>query len=79
MFLIWGGITTACGILLFFLPGNPLSATLTADEKKGVVDWIKENGTGMENRYLDAFSLWRRSDPKLGFCLSSHSHLTILM
>lgn len=37
VFLIWGAITTAWGVvLMFFLPDNPLNASfLTMDEKKG--------------------------------------------
>ncbi|KAH6670419.1 major facilitator superfamily transporter [Halenospora varia] len=54
MFLIWGTITTAWGVvLLLFLPNNPLTAKfLSTDEKLGVVNRIKDNGTGMENRHF---------------------------
>lgn len=52
MFLIWGAITTSWGIVIFFLlPDNPLEAKfLTESELRGVVDRIKENETGIENK-----------------------------
>lgn len=54
MFLIWGVITVSWGVvLLLFLPDNPLTAKfLTEDEKRGVINRIKDNGTGMENRHF---------------------------
>ncbi|GME29145.1 hypothetical protein GTA08_BOTSDO06040 [Neofusicoccum parvum] len=52
MFLIWGGVTTAWGVVLWFtLPGSPVTAGfLTEDERKGVIDRIKTNGTGIESK-----------------------------
>ncbi|KAE9989605.1 hypothetical protein EG327_002482 [Venturia inaequalis] len=52
MFLIWGVVTTSWGIVIFFLlPDNPLDAGfLTEAERRGVVDRIKDNETGIENR-----------------------------
>jgi hypothetical protein len=40
-------------VLMLFSPDNPLTASfLTADEKRAVVNRIRENGTGMENPYF---------------------------
>jgi MFS transporter, ACS family, allantoate permease len=51
-FLIWGAATTAWGlVILFFLPDSPLKAKfLTEDERRGVIDRIKENETGVVNK-----------------------------
>ncbi|KAI7095408.1 allantoate permease [Hortaea werneckii] len=53
IFLIWGAITTSWGVLiLFLLPDSPLKAQfLTQDERRGVIDRIKENETGVENKH----------------------------
>lgn len=52
MFLIWGSVTTAWGIALWFLlPGSPVQAGfLNEDERKRVIDRIKTNGTGIESK-----------------------------
>ncbi|KAJ9137063.1 Major facilitator superfamily transporter [Pleurostoma richardsiae] len=52
LFLFWGAITTAWGVvLLFTLPGSPLTTKLlTERERAMVVDRIKSNGTGVENK-----------------------------
>ncbi|KAL1844805.1 hypothetical protein VTK73DRAFT_1763 [Phialemonium thermophilum] len=52
LFVFWGAITTAWGIvLLFTLPGSPLTTKLlTEHERAMVIDRIKSNGTGLENR-----------------------------
>ena len=52
MFIFWGSVTVAWGIfLLWALPGSPVSASfLTEEEKTAVLDRIKDNGTGLENR-----------------------------
>jgi MFS family permease len=52
LFIIWGSITTAWGIvLLFFLPGSPLTTKfLTERERTLAINRVKENGTGIENR-----------------------------
>ncbi|KKY17689.1 putative allantoate permease [Phaeomoniella chlamydospora] len=54
LFIIWGAITTAWGcILLFTLPGSPLTTKfLKEHERVLVVDRIKENGTGVENKHF---------------------------
>lgn len=52
LFIIWGSITTAWGIvLLFLLPGSPLTTKfLSENERTLAVNRVKENGTGIENR-----------------------------
>lgn len=54
LFLIWGAITTAWGVLLCFaLPGSPLRAKfLSETEKAAVVGRVKGNGTGIENKHF---------------------------
>ncbi|KAI1849582.1 hypothetical protein JX265_013588 [Neoarthrinium moseri] len=54
IFLIWGAITTAWGILLVFcLPGSPLSAKfLTAHERSLAINRVKANNTGIENKHF---------------------------
>lgn len=51
-FLIWGCITIAWGVaVLLFLPDNPATSKfLSANEKAGVIERIKSNGTGVEDR-----------------------------
>ncbi|KAF2753497.1 major facilitator superfamily transporter [Pseudovirgaria hyperparasitica] len=51
-FLVWGAVTTAWGVLLWLLlPGSPVSAGFLSEEEKVLVmDRIKDNGTGVENR-----------------------------
>lgn len=52
LYIIWGSITTAWGIILvIFLPGSPLETKfLNDDERSLVVNRIKGNGTGLENK-----------------------------
>lgn len=52
IFLIWGAITTAWGIILAcLLPGSPLTARFLTDrERKLAIDRIKSNNTGIENK-----------------------------
>lgn len=54
LFLIWGAITTAWGVLLCFtLPGSPLRAKfLSEKERAAVVGRVKGNGTGIENKHF---------------------------
>ncbi|KAL1631809.1 hypothetical protein SLS56_004330 [Neofusicoccum ribis] len=65
MFLIWGGVTTAWGVILWFtLPGSPVNAGfLTEDERKGVIDRIKTNGTGIESKIFK----WNQVSPSVLF------------
>lgn len=52
LFLIWGAITTAWGVVLFFtLPGSPVTTKfLKEHERMMVMNRIKSNGTGVENK-----------------------------
>lgn len=52
IFLIWGAVTTAWGIVLVvFLPGSPLNARfLTDNERVLAIDRVKVNNTGIENK-----------------------------
>ncbi|KAI1022706.1 hypothetical protein LB503_000137 [Fusarium chuoi] len=60
LFIIWGSITVAWGvILLFLLPGAPMRAKfLTADEKARVISRVKGNGTGIENKHFKVAQFW---------------------
>ncbi|QGI76764.1 hypothetical protein CEK25_001670 [Fusarium fujikuroi] len=60
LFIIWGSITVAWGvILLFLLPGAPMRAKfLTADEKARVISRVKGNGTGIENKHFKMAQFW---------------------
>ncbi|KAF4455576.1 hypothetical protein F53441_2100 [Fusarium austroafricanum] len=60
LFIIWGSITVAWGIILtFFLPGAPMRAKfLTPDEKARVVSRVKDNGTGIENKHFKMAQFW---------------------
>jgi MFS family permease len=67
LFIIWGSITVAWGvILLFCLPGAPMRAKfLTPDERARVVVRVKGNGTGIENKHFKMKQLWEAMmDPK---------------
>ena len=52
IFLIWGAITTAWGVvLLFLLPGSPLKTNfLTEHERALALNRVKVNNTGIENK-----------------------------
>ncbi|KAF5714616.1 DAL5-Allantoate ureidosuccinate permease [Fusarium mundagurra] len=60
LFIIWGSITVAWGvILLFLLPGAPMRAKfLTVDEKARVVARVRGNGTGIENKHFKMVQFW---------------------
>ncbi|KAH7196506.1 major facilitator superfamily domain-containing protein [Fusarium flagelliforme] len=67
LFIIWGSITVAWGvILLFCLPGAPMRAKfLTPDERARVVARVKGNGTGIENKHFKMKQFWEAMmDPK---------------
>jgi len=51
-FIVWGTITIAWGVVvLILLPDNPASAKFLTDfEKECVIERIKENETGVENK-----------------------------
>ena len=80
LFIIWGSITVAWGvILLFCLPGAPMRAKfLTPDERARVVARVKGNGTGIENKHFKMKQFWEAMmDPKTWllflFALTSNS------
>ncbi|KAJ3947838.1 uncharacterized protein N0V96_002073 [Colletotrichum fioriniae] len=52
LFLFWGAITVAWGILmLIFLPGSPLTTKFLSEKEKAmVISRVKANGTGVENK-----------------------------
>lgn len=52
IFLIWGAITTAWGfVILVFLPDSPLKAGFLSEaERKALVDRVRENETGIEDK-----------------------------
>ncbi|CZS75357.1 unnamed protein product [Fusarium graminearum] len=60
LFIIWGSITVAWGVvLLFCLPGAPMRAKfLTPDERARVVARVKDNGTGIENKHFKMPQFW---------------------
>jgi ACS family allantoate permease-like MFS transporter len=59
-FLIWGCITIAWGVVvLIFLPDSPATAKfLSEDEKMGVIERVKANGTGLEDRTFKISQMW---------------------
>jgi sugar phosphate permease len=59
LFLVFGLITILFGILLFFyLPDNPMHASfLTHDEKIFVIERLRNNQTGIENKRFK----WRQA------------------
>jgi ACS family allantoate permease-like MFS transporter len=59
-FIIWGAITIAWGVVvLVLLPDNPQSAKfLTEFEKQCVLERIKGNETGVENKEWKAHQFW---------------------
>lgn len=54
IFLIWGAITFAWGILLaLLLPGSPVNAKfLSEDERVLAIIRVKSNNTGIENKHF---------------------------
>lgn len=70
IFLIWGAITTAWGlVLVFFLPGSPLKTKfLTDHERVLALNRVKVNNTGIENREFKMKQLYEAlSDMKTWF------------
>jgi ACS family allantoate permease-like MFS transporter len=59
-FVIWGTITIVWGVVvLILLPDNPASAKFLTDfEKECVLERIKENETGVENKHWKASQFW---------------------
>lgn len=52
LFIFWGAVTIIWGVVMFiWLPGSPLQTKfLTEQERIMVVDRVKVNGTGIENK-----------------------------
>ena len=51
LFLIYGLVTIAIGILtFFFLPDNPMKSRLPREEKLRIIERVRENQTGIENK-----------------------------
>ncbi|KAK2006703.1 major facilitator superfamily transporter [Colletotrichum eremochloae] len=52
LFLFWGAVTVAWGVLmLFLLPGSPLTTKFLSEREKAmVISRVKGNGTGVENK-----------------------------
>ena len=53
LFLVFGLITILVGILvILFLPDNPMKSRLSAAEKVFIIERLRENQTGIENKKL---------------------------
>ncbi|OQV09244.1 hypothetical protein CLAIMM_13385 [Cladophialophora immunda] len=53
LFLVFGIITIAIGVLVvLFLPDNPMKSRLSAEEKIYIIERVRENQTGIENKRL---------------------------
>lgn len=51
LFLVFGLITIAVGILTFlFLPDSPMKSRFTVEEKVHIIQRVRENQTGIENK-----------------------------
>ena len=51
LFLIYGLVTICCGILtFFFLPDNPMKSRLRYEEKLRIIERVRDNQTGIENK-----------------------------
>lgn len=66
LFLLFGLITIAVGIIvIIFLPDNPMKSRFSDAEKLHILERVRENETGVENRHLK----WKQvrevlTDPK---------------
>jgi sugar phosphate permease len=55
LFLVFGIITIFFGVLVvLFLPDNPMKSRLSPEEKVFVIERLRENQTGIENKKLKA-------------------------
>ncbi|KAJ9637381.1 hypothetical protein H2204_004805 [Knufia peltigerae] len=53
LFLVFGLITVVVGIMVvLFLPDNPMKSRLSNDEKLFIIERVRENQTGIENKRL---------------------------
>ncbi|KAK6080011.1 major facilitator superfamily transporter [Seiridium cupressi] len=58
MFLLFGLITVAIGILVMvIMPDNPMSAKLTREEKIWAIERVRENQTGIENKHFKMYQV----------------------
>lgn len=60
LFIIWGSITFAWGVFLWFaLPGAPMQAKfLTEQQRSRAIARVKDNGTGIENKHFKIKQFW---------------------
>lgn len=60
LFIIWGSITVAWGVLLWFtLPGAPMRAKFLTEEQRAMaISRVKDNGTGIENKHFKMKQFW---------------------
>ncbi|CAI0647092.1 unnamed protein product, partial [Colletotrichum noveboracense] len=60
LFLFWGSITVAWGaLMLIFLPGSPLTTKFLSEKERAmVVNRVKTNGTGVENKEFKWPQFW---------------------
>lgn len=53
LFLLFGLVTVAVGILVFlFLPDSPMKSRFSDAEKIHILERVRENETGVENKHL---------------------------
>jgi MFS family permease len=58
LFLLFGIITIFFGILVvLFLPDNPMKSRLSPEEKIFIIERVRENQTGIENKKLKGHQL----------------------
>jgi sugar phosphate permease len=58
LFLLFGLITITVGILvILFLPDNPMKSRLSAEEKVYIIERVRDNQTGIENKKLKGHQL----------------------
>lgn len=53
VFLLYGLVTIAIGVLvILFLPDNPMNSRLSDTEKLAVIERLRENQTGIQNKHI---------------------------
>ncbi|KAH8895591.1 allantoate permease [Thozetella sp. PMI_491] len=58
MFLVWGLVTVAVGLLtFFFMPDNPMTSRLTEKEKRWAIERLRSNMTGVENKHFKRYQV----------------------
>ncbi|KAH9432924.1 hypothetical protein MCOR02_007597 [Pyricularia oryzae] len=59
MFLVFGLITVAVGILVvLFMPDSPMKSRLTQEEKVWAIERLRGNKTGVENKHLKKYQVY---------------------